>query len=186
MADKRPIELRTTLERVSVPSVIVDSSGTVTWANGAASSVFGDGVGKHLLTYVAEYDRPRVQAAFDRKLRGERATDYEADFLTRSGLQRADVSSVLIPGGDDVHCVFGLIRAVPTAEGRRTVESPLTPRQLEVLALLSSGASTQEIAELLHISRETVRNHVRHILQTLRVHSRVEAVAVAHREGWVS
>lgn len=184
MADGRPIELRSTLERVNVPSVIIDARRRVTWENVAARDVFGDALGEDFLEHVAEYDRPRALAAFERKLRGEAVTEYEADFLTRDGTIHGDVSSVLIPGGDDVHCVFGLVRAAPARDGAPTA-SPLTARQMDVLRLLAAGASTREIAATLHISRETVRNHVRHVLQTLRVHSRVEAVAVAHREGWV-
>jgi DNA-binding CsgD family transcriptional regulator len=59
----------------------------------------------------------------------------------------------------------------------------LTPRQTQVLALIANGASTKQIAQILHISEETVRNHVRHALVRLRVHSRAEAVAVAYRTG---
>lgn len=63
--------------------------------------------------------------------------------------------------------------------------SDLTPRQREVLRLLSAGASTNEIAKELYISKETVRNHIRRILQALSVHSRVAAVAKAHELGLV-
>lgn len=49
--------------------------------------------------------------------------------------------------------------------------------------MLAQGASTRQIAEELHLSRETVRNHVRGLLQALDVHSRVEAVAAARGEG---
>lgn len=49
--------------------------------------------------------------------------------------------------------------------------------------MLTHGASTRQIAAKLHLSTETVRNHVRGILQALDVHSRVEAVAAAHADG---
>jgi two-component system nitrate/nitrite response regulator NarL len=58
-------------------------------------------------------------------------------------------------------------------------ELHLTPRQAEVLALLERGHSTAQIAEELHLSRETVRNHVRHMFRKVGVHSRLEAVAAA-------
>jgi DNA-binding NarL/FixJ family response regulator len=58
-------------------------------------------------------------------------------------------------------------------------ELHLTPRQEEVLRLLERGRSTVQIAEELHVSRETVRNHVRHLLHALGASSRLEAVAVA-------
>jgi DNA-binding NarL/FixJ family response regulator len=58
----------------------------------------------------------------------------------------------------------------------------LTPRQSEVLRLLEHGHSTKQIAAELTLSQETVRNHVRHVLQALGVHSRLEGVALARRE----
>jgi len=59
----------------------------------------------------------------------------------------------------------------------------LTSRQNQVLQLLGEGASTEQIAKVLHLSKETVRNHIRHVLRALGAHSRLEAVATAHRQG---
>jgi PAS domain S-box-containing protein len=59
--------------------------------------------------------------------------------------------------------------------------SRLTERELEVLRLLAEGLDTREIAARLTLSRATVRNHVQHILNKLKVHSRLEAVALALR-----
>jgi DNA-binding NarL/FixJ family response regulator len=56
----------------------------------------------------------------------------------------------------------------------------LTPRQLEVLALVATGCTNQEIAEQLAISVGTVKNHVHGILESLKVSSR-EAAAQAYR-----
>jgi DNA-binding NarL/FixJ family response regulator len=56
----------------------------------------------------------------------------------------------------------------------------LTPRQAEVLELLERGRSTTQIAQDLHLSSETVRNHIRHILKAVGAHSRLEAVAIAN------
>jgi DNA-binding NarL/FixJ family response regulator len=67
-----------------------------------------------------------------------------------------------------------------------TAHPHLTPRQTEVLRLLEHGRSTNQIAAELHLSTETVRNHVRGILQALDVHSRLEAVAVARHDHLVS
>lgn len=53
----------------------------------------------------------------------------------------------------------------------------LTPRETEVLRLLTDGRGTQEIADELFISVATVRRHVQSILRKLRVHTRLEAVA---------
>jgi two-component system response regulator DesR len=59
-------------------------------------------------------------------------------------------------------------------------ELPLTPRQAEVLDLLERGRTTRQIAAELHLSIDTVRNLVRHILRAVGAHSRLEAVAIAH------
>jgi len=55
----------------------------------------------------------------------------------------------------------------------------LTPRQVEVLRLLEQGRSTKQIAAELHLTIETVRNHIRRLFRALGVHSRLEAVAAA-------
>jgi PAS domain S-box-containing protein len=62
-------------------------------------------------------------------------------------------------------------------------ESPpeLTRRELEILRLVTAGANTGAMADRLHVSRATVRNHVQHILAKLGVHSRLEAAAYATR-----
>ncbi len=57
----------------------------------------------------------------------------------------------------------------------------LTPREREVLDLLTEGLDGQAIAERLYLSPATVRNHIQHILTKLGVHSRTEAVALALR-----
>lgn len=60
----------------------------------------------------------------------------------------------------------------------------LTERELDVLRKLSSGATNREIAHLLYISENTVRNHVRNILEKLHLNNRVQAATYALREGY--
>jgi PAS domain S-box-containing protein len=59
--------------------------------------------------------------------------------------------------------------------------SLLSRRELEVLRLLASGLNTRAIAERLHVSSATIRNHVQNLFGKLGVHSRLEAVAYASR-----
>jgi len=61
----------------------------------------------------------------------------------------------------------------------------LTPRELQVLALLVRGATSEEMAASLSVSLHTVRTHVQNILAKLQVHSRLQATAVALSHGIV-
>jgi len=69
------------------------------------------------------------------------------------------------------------------AEEKQQVPAPkLTDRELEVLKLVAQGLTNREIADQLYISENTVKNHVRNILEKLHLHSRMEAVVYAVRE----
>ena len=70
-----------------------------------------------------------------------------------------------------------------TPHANQTGQPKLTGREEEVLQLLAEGFAQGEIAEKLTISSKTVATHIQHILDKLGVHSRAEAVAVAHRSG---
>ncbi|NJP66181.1 response regulator [Streptomyces spiramenti] len=68
-------------------------------------------------------------------------------------------------------------------EDQRLVPAPrLTSRELEVLRLVATGRNNRDIARVLFISENTVKNHVRNILEKLQLHSRMEAVVYAMRE----
>jgi two-component system response regulator DesR len=64
-------------------------------------------------------------------------------------------------------------------------ESPLTPREAEVLAAARGAAPVAELAETLHLSQGTVRNYLSSAMQKLGAHSRAEAVRVAEDKGWL-
>ena len=68
-------------------------------------------------------------------------------------------------------------------EEKAQVPTPrLTPREMEVLQHVAQGMNNREIAKALFISENTVKNHVRNILEKLHLHSRMEAVVYAVRE----
>lgn len=182
-ADERaPIALIPTLEHVRVPAGIVDQEGVVTWENDAARTAVGDLVGRPLTSVVAPEHVPIVERQHARKLAGGPPTDYHVDVVTPDGRRRrAEISSVSIPEGDVVHAIFGIAVLGPPRTGPKA--AGLTARQYEILQLLGNGASTEDIAAMLHLTKETVRNHIRHIFAALGAHSRLEAVAIAHRQG---
>lgn len=62
----------------------------------------------------------------------------------------------------------------------------LSPRELEVLKLVSVGASNKQIASQLFITEATVKAHLRRILQKLHANNRTEATAIAHARGLIS
>ncbi len=69
------------------------------------------------------------------------------------------------------------------AEEKRQVPAPrLTEREMEVLKLVAEGLNNRDIGERLFISENTVKNHIRNILEKLHLHSRMEAVVYAVRE----
>jgi DNA-binding NarL/FixJ family response regulator len=67
-------------------------------------------------------------------------------------------------------------------EGGR--ESP-GAREMEVLRLVAQGLNNRDIAKQLFISENTVKNHIRNILEKLHLHSRMEAVVYAVREKMI-
>jgi DNA-binding NarL/FixJ family response regulator len=69
------------------------------------------------------------------------------------------------------------------AEEQQAIPPPrLTDRELQVLRLVAKGKNNRDIAKDLFISENTVKNHIRNILEKLHLHSRMEAVIYAVRE----
>jgi NarL family two-component system response regulator LiaR len=75
--------------------------------------------------------------------------------------------------------IEGMRRVREDGSGMRPIRSPLTPREWEVLDLLCQESSTDEIADTLVLSVETVRSHIKSVLRKLGVRSRQEAVKAA-------
>jgi PAS domain S-box-containing protein len=178
--------LRETLQRVNVPTFIGDAHGRILWLNEAAKSAFGDRAGDVYSDVVAPEDVDRVAAEIERMRSGAvRSSEYEIDAILHNGRRRrVEVSSVPIEGNAVVHGVFGVVLR-PGSRLSPAAESPLTARQQDVLELLASGQSTSQIASSLHLSRDTIRNHIRDLLRALGAHSRIEALAEARRQGLI-
>jgi PAS domain S-box-containing protein len=170
------------LEDVGVPSYVLDDAGIVRWINAAAKQLLGDVRGRHFTSVVAPEDTRRARELFSQKVLGTSPSTEATGVLVSSTGTRVSVelSAVPLRNGERVVGVFGLIEERPDAS-RAAPPPHLTPRQVEVLRLLEQGRSTKQIAAELHLSTETVRNHIRRIFRALGVHSRLEAVAAARR-----
>jgi PAS domain S-box-containing protein len=170
------------LAGLPVPSYVLDTTGVVRWLNPAAERLLGDVRGKHFTSIVGPEDKAKAQELFARKILGTTvATEASGMFVSTDGSRLAlDVSAVPLMGGDRVVGVFGLLTSRADDEAS-TPPAHLTPRQAEVLRHLEQGQSTKQIAQELHVSTETVRNHVRHLLRALGVTTRLEAVAAVRR-----
>jgi two-component system, NarL family, response regulator LiaR len=105
--------------------------------------------------------------------------DLDVDVLPRA-LHGVLTGEAAISRKLSMRLVEQLRRAPDHVGGLRPVKSPLTPREWEVMDLLAQAQTTEQIAETLVLSRETVRTHVKNILRKLDVRSREEAVVVAY------
>jgi PAS domain S-box-containing protein len=176
-------DLERALDEVNVPSYVIDPAGVIRWVNPAGMRIVGDVRGRQFTSVVAAEDSRRSRELFARTLaHPSEALDAELVILSESGERiSVDISSIALIEEHRVVGVFGQVSDVNEAPAPPP-HPHLTPRQTDVLRLLERGYSTGQIAETLHLSRETVRNHVRGILRALGVHSRLEAVAVGRRE----
>jgi len=179
-----PGDLHGALEDVNVPAYAVDRFGVIRWINSAAKKLVGDVRGKQQSSVVVPEQAREAKESFLRKMMGtEESTDGTVVVVAPDGERvQVEISSCALREGHRIVGVFGVVR-------HRSKSAPplphphLTPRQNQVLHLLSHGHSTAQIAAELHLSVDTVRNHIRRMLRALGAHSRIEALAVAHRDG---
>jgi PAS domain S-box-containing protein len=166
---------------VGVPSYVLDTTGIVRWINPAAERLLGDVRGRLFTSVVAPEDTRRARELFTRKVLGtSAATEANGVLVSTAGERVAvEISAVPLKSGERVVGVFGLLEERPDDTLTAPPPPHLTPRQVEVLRRLEQGRSTKQIAAELHLSPETVRNHIRRLFRALGVNTRLEAVAAA-------
>ena len=177
-------DLQQSLEYINVPSYTLDRFGIITWINRAAERAVGDVRGRPFTDLVAPEDTRRARELFARKIFGKETTTDAVGLTVDFNGKRieCEVSSTVLREGGRIIGVFGLITQIAPA-ANRALEAVLTPRELEVLRLIADGYSTRQIADQLGLAVATVRNHVQRILHALGAHSRLEALAIARRDG---
>ena len=120
---------------------------------------------------------------FDMQTRTKAGRPVWLDISILEAPSRGAGGAVAVHFFRDVTATRELLRLVherfvaPTAVPDDT--TALTRRELEVLRLMAGGANTKALAERLHVSPATIRNHAQNIFAKLGVHSRLEAVAYA-------
>jgi DNA-binding NarL/FixJ family response regulator len=114
----------------------------------------------------------------------ERAEPAELVATIRAAAEGDDpIKAELAARPDLVERIVDDVREAILAD--RPPENPLTPRELEILALVADGRRNREIAELLGLGEQTVKNHLTAIMHRLGVPNRTDAVLYAIRQGWL-
>ena len=104
-----------------------------------------------------------------------------AEFL--SGIRGALSGEATLPPNRAAHLLDELARLANRVEASQEAEVDLTHRERDVLDLIATGATNQEIAERLTISLHTVKSHVRSILNKLHAANRRDAARLAAEQG---
>src|SRR5471030_2228673 len=108
-------------------------------------------------------------------------------------VKSSDASTVLdavriVAGGGayfDPRIAHVVLRRLGAPSPQPSSDSPLTPRELDVLRLIADGIGNQEIGERLHIGLGTVKGHIRDILEKLSAADRTQAAVNAMRRGFL-
>jgi DNA-binding NarL/FixJ family response regulator len=111
---------------------------------------------------------------------GYLSKDVDLEALPRA-LEGALAGEAVISRGMAMRVIEHLRGSPEGGRGMRPIQSSLTSREWQVLDLLCERRNTEQIADALVLSQETVRTHVKSILRKLDVRSRAEAVAAANR-----
>jgi PAS domain S-box-containing protein len=177
------------VDHLAVPASLHEVDGRFLHMNAAAEFACGktnaEMVGAPLTALLPPETHKHVMARFRHVVEHREPNDFETVFIDGGGSLRG-ARVLQLPLTNSVGTIgvlilaFDVVRLPSVPNGR---ELRLTPRQREILDLVAAGLSVAEIASELTISRETVRNHLYGSFRELGAHNRVEAIAIAQREG---
>ena len=180
-------DLDDALAAIGVPAFVLAGDGLIRWQNPTAAALVGDKRGRHFATVLAAESVSPARVHFAKHVvGGSLSATSQLVVCSPDGTRRSvRVQTAPVNNGGRVVGVFGIAEVELELATLPPLDDTLTPRQYQVLVELAGGASTGEIAASLGLAHETVRNHVRRLLRTLQVHSRLEAVVEARRRGLI-
>jgi PAS domain S-box-containing protein len=184
LIDALSADVLQTLHAVQFLAGLIDLERRVQWQNPASIALLGDIRGKLDTSVVAPEDLEEARLQFSRKMVGAPHTEHEVTVICADGTRASvETSSVPIKAGDGT--IVGVLAMAHVHKGEEPRERVprLTARERQTLMLLAAGTSTRQMAELMGISPNTVRNHVKSMCRRFDARSRIEAVAKAHRAG---
>jgi DNA-binding CsgD family transcriptional regulator len=145
-----------------------------------ASTRAGDAVAAFELRVAANGDGPRLAQVTILKVPSVRPDLYTLVHVLAPIDENGRLARALAGMGSVPAAAAPCVRVLPDA-----APPPLTAREQEILQWVAGGLQNKEIAQKLDLSLATVRNHVHNVLEKLEVHSKLEAVSLAFRHGWV-
>ena len=182
--------LRLELEAEGFKAVTVPDAATALLQLQAADSV-------DLL--VVDWDLPDLSGL--ELLRRLRKHNFQQPVLMLTGHDEVDRKVLALESGADDYMVkpfsFDELQAriqallrrssspEPAESGDPGLRSLLSQREWDVLMELGQGKSNAEIAEALFLSQETIKSHIKALLQKLRAKDRTHAVVIAFQQGWL-
>ena len=158
-------DIHGSLQEVPLPMYILDRKGVIVWVNDAAEAILPGALGRKYTDALVPDQVHTARRIFARRIMGQAPfADHTTTVRLADGSRlEVDVSSVPLRKGHQIVGVFGVMRPhEPDADAApASPEVPaLTPRQAEVLRMLGNGMTTQQMADRMGLSPETVRNHV--------------------------
>jgi PAS domain S-box-containing protein len=182
-------DVRDALLEVALPMYVLDRRGRIAWLNRAASTVAPDAIGQKFTEYLPPDQLHHGRRRFASRILGQATLDDHATAIVLPDGQRheVEISSVPLRRRQQIVGVFGVIhppRSHQQAQAQPAEQPPtLTPREHEVLRLLGAGLTTEQMAEQLGLSPDTIRNHIKGLLAGLNARTRLDAVLTAYRLG---
>lgn len=158
-----------------VDAILEDADGLET-----AEQIVRETPETRVIVLSASDDETKAVRALRAGARGYLRKDIELDALPRA-INGVLAGEAAISRRLTMRVVDELRKSPALGPGLRPTVSELTPREWQVLDLLTTGASTSDIAIDLVLSPETVLTHVKNILKKLGVHSRRDAIREAER-----